>query len=83
MLAEQADHNVNITIHDQGIKDLLVELMGGPGLQWNVQEKAQALTVLASPSPRQNTKLMFIANKVFRLRLLDVLSQALEVSNSS
>jgi hypothetical protein len=76
-LAEQVDHNVNVDTHDQGTKELILELMGSPGLQWNVEEKEQALTVLTSQSPRQNSKLMYIASKVFRLRLLDVLAQAL------
>src|SRR5215471_1572160 len=76
-LAAQADLSVNIEVHDKPTRDLTQQLMGRSGPEWNAQDKAQALTLLASPAQRSHEKLLLMGNVVARHRLLDVIVQSL------
>src|SRR5262249_30502643 len=67
---------VNVSVHDKGTRELILKLLGGSSPEWNDVGRAEALELLASASPRSSEKLMFLANIVFRWRLLDVFAQS-------
>jgi len=66
-----------VHIHDKITRELVTELMGPGGAEWDNAGKAQALIQLASPSPRSHEKLLHMGNIVFKYRLLDVFAKLL------
>jgi len=72
------DPGNSVDIHDKITRDLVTQLMGGYGTEWDEDAKQQALMLLASPSQRSHEKLLYMGNIVFRYRLLDVIAKVLE-----
>jgi len=72
------DPGNSVDVHDKITRELVTQIMGGSGAEWDEKAKQQALTLLASPSQRSHDKLLYVGNIVFRYRLLDVFARVLE-----
>lgn len=73
-------------IHDPVSRELLIQLIGDAGNEWDEVQKAKALDRLASPEERSRIGLMKIGNIMFRYRLLDLFAPLLgpsEIGNAS